>query len=357
MRVAWLTGYLPQGSISPGMRSEMASVRYRLLLLVAPLIARGVEVYALHPDGWRDFKGVWGGLPDVLVVPKLGASTVEDTLRWQNNASEAISFFKERGTRVVADFCDIHFDTPVLGEFQSRLVSEAHVIVASTPTLAEIVFQRFGVTARIIGDPYENPRGAPDFTFPKKQSHWRRWLNRPRDVYRLLWYGHPSNFPELMNWLRDFDSTGWGVNVALEVITTPTPATVSALSPYINAKQGEVAAVLTPWSVDAVWQGLRRCHCVVIPTQVDHPAKAVKSPNRVVEAIQAGRFVVANPLPSYQAFSKWIWLGDELELGLLWMLKHPQEVRSQVIAAQAQLSQHYSPEIIARQWSAVFRGA
>lgn len=354
VNVAWFSGYLPQGRVSPSFFSPMASLRYRMLLLVEPLHRQGAQAYALHPDAWREYGQFMTKEPEVLVVPKLGAATVEETNRWQAAASEAIAFFKSRGTRVVADFCDFHFDTPVIGPFQSWLVSEADSVIVATDALAAMMTSRFGVVPEVIGDPYEGAPAKPAFDLPRKRSSVERLLRMPPGTCRLLWFGHPSNFASLHRWMENFNPAGSDFLFSLDIVTTITPE-IEATVRDINGRYGGKLSVSgIPWSVEAVWNALARCHIVVIPTQVSDPSKAVKSPNRVVEAIHAGRFVVANPLPSYQAFSEWIWLGAEIEDGIFWFLTHMQEARQKLYAAQDYIEQHHAPDAIAQRWLHVF---
>ncbi len=74
-----------------------------------------------------------------------------------------------------------------------------------------------------------------------------------------------------------------------------------------------------------------------------------------MEAIWAGRFVVANPIPSYREFDDFAWLGDSIVDGIKWALDHPDEVRRRIAAGQEYIEKNHSPEVIARQWDAAFR--
>jgi glycosyltransferase involved in cell wall biosynthesis len=95
---------------------------------------------------------------------------------------------------------------------------------------------------------------------------------------------------------------------------------------------------------------LRDCDLCVIPVDVANRAKSVKSANRLVEALRAGRFVVASPLPAYREFSESALVGEDIAQGIAWAVDHPAEVAARIRAGQLMVEQYYSPAAIAQQW-------
>jgi hypothetical protein len=81
--------------------------------------------------------------------------------------------------------------------------------------------------------------------------------------------------------------------------------------------------------------------------------KLVKSPNRVVEPLRAGRFVVAYPLPSYVELSDYVWLGEIIADGVAWAVANREEVRRRIAAGQGHINRRFSPLSIGRVWEAV----
>ena len=84
---------------------------------------------------------------------------------------------------------------------------------------------------------------------------------------------------------------------------------------------------------------------VIIPTGVS----AAKSGNRLIEAVRAGKFVVAEPLPAYEEFAEWMWVGD-LREGVEWALGNEKECLKRVRKAQKYVQKHYSMEVIGPKW-------
>ena len=99
---------------------------------------------------------------------------------------------------------------------------------------------------------------------------------------------------------------------------------------------------------------LKQTTAASLPSDYRNPVKQAKSPNRLVAGLHAGRLVVAHPLPAYQPYAKFAWVGEDLRAGLEWAIRHPREVVERIAAGQACLDEKHSPETVARFWLDVF---
>jgi glycosyltransferase involved in cell wall biosynthesis len=102
-----------------------------------------------------------------------------------------------------------------------------------------------------------------------------------------------------------------------------------------------------------VFEELRQCDAVIIPSNPHDPRKAVKSPNRFTESVWAGRFVVAHPLPAYEPLAAYGWVGEHLGEGLAWLLDHVEDARERIRAGQEAVARQFSLEAIGRAWRSV----
>jgi hypothetical protein len=209
--------------------------------------------------------------------------------------------------------------------------------------MAEVITARTSRRATLIDDPYEGPLGQPRF--------------EPRaDAIRLLWFGHPVNFdtvidmaPKLVDLARDGSLR---VPVLLHVVSDPTNNNIRAYLDDLNRRFApRFTSQFTVWSPDATWQALVECDMVVVPS-LPSAKKLVKSPNRVVEPLRAGRFVAAYPLPSYKELGEFIWLGENVADGVRWALNNRSEVLRRIAAGQSRIYHRYSPLAIGRAWEA-----
>ena len=112
-----------------------------------------------------------------------------------------------------------------------------------------------------------------------------------------------------------------------------------------------------PWSTGALFEELAQCDAAVLPSIPEDPRKAVKSPNRFTEALWAGRFVLAHPLPAYEALAAFGWVGEDLGEGLAWLAAHFEQARERIRAGQDWIEQHCSRAAVGRAWQALIAAA
>lgn len=312
MRIVWVS-FAPLRKHRAGLSSDLASVRYRLLIPARAI--RGGKVTHVGPGANRRtlldrFAGA-----DAAVFGKIFDPALAQTVL------ELAAALKKLGVRVIADFSDDHFLHPDLGPIYRALANAADAVVASTPGLAEVIQEQIQGKVGVVSDPVEGERGEP-----------RAAQRRPP---RLLWFGHPLNLDTLKLGLPQL--TG---EFTLTLVTAP------------GAGAEAMGHRFRPWSTDALFDELRECDAVIIPSNPHDPRKAVKSPNRFTEALWAGRFVIAHPLPSYEPLAPYGWVGENLGEGLAWLLDNPEAAVERIRAGQDAIARQFSPEAIGRAWLA-----
>jgi hypothetical protein len=285
--------------ISP-MDETFASFRYRMQIPGEALRVRGHEV---------EFSKYLRSATDSVVFSK----------HFNYGELDVAIACRQLGQRVIFDVCDNHFETEHKAHYKA-MIELADTVTASTEAMADIIKEETGREAVVIPDPYE---------YPEREPH------KPGEPLKLLWYGHPSNLDSLIK--------HWGdIKGELALIVTGAEADRVLKIPF------------TVWSPEAMQAAFDDADCVFIPS-IDSPRKVVKSTNRMVEAIRQGKFVIANPIPAYEQFKDWMWIGDIKE-GIAWVKNHRDEIPSRIAAAQAYVRDVYDPENIAQLWEEVLRG-
>jgi hypothetical protein len=80
------------------------------------------------------------------------------------------------------------------------------------------------------------------------------------------------------------------------------------------------------------------------------PLVQVKSPNRVIDSIQQGRFVLTNDgVDSYKNLSDYIHLGS-LKEGLKWALNNRDQVIEKIKQGQIYINKNHSPKTVGQRW-------
>jgi hypothetical protein len=213
---------------------------------------------------------------------------------------------------VVWDCCDDHFDKENdRADYYHEIANLVTAITVPTEGMRQRVLEATGKEALVVEDPYELPLAKP-----LMKSGWAQ---------NLFWYGHKSNLRELIACRDDFGERK-----------------ILVMSNFEGC---------IPWSHEGMLKGLGWCDVVPIPVGTDKKSQA-KSPNRMVEAIRQGRYVVANPLPAYAVYG--MWQGD-LKEGLEWVDDNPDIALEAVRKAQKIVEEKHSPKVIAAQWLKVFQ--
>jgi len=197
---------------------------------------------------------------------------------------------KARGAWVIVDFCDDHFDWVHYKE-ALRL---ADAVSCNTEVMAKII-KEHGRDATVIGDPYE---------YPEEKPHCNG-LN-------LLWYGHAVNKHSLERILPDL--VGYNLRV-------------------VSNFGGAI-----PWSHETMLEEFAKADIVLMPATAEY-----KSPNRAVEAIRQGCFVVSERdlgIPE-------IYVGNIKE-GIEWT--QTQNVNQRISKAQKFVTEEFSPKILIDKW-------
>jgi SAM-dependent methyltransferase len=318
---------LRQGQGGP--TSDLASARYRVLIPATQLARLGhqVQVGSPGPAGWP--AEVTGARCDALVISKSFDAVNEGLAR----------SMKSRGVRVVADFCDDHFAHPQLGPHFRNLAALADTVVSATPAMAEAVRAATGRESVVVSDPVEGPRGAPRFA--------------PRlPALQVVWFGHPSNLNGLLARASELHALARRMPVRLTVVTTASPEVAAAVASLARGQDERVQARLVAWSVEATWKALAEADLAWIPVE-ESAAKAVKSPNRMLEAIWAGRPVVAGAMPGYLLFADLMPVGQSLEEGATALLADPPAVVKRVAQAQRRIAREHSAYACGLSWARV----
>lgn len=332
-RFAWIIDSAHLDTSKPEAQSTFASVRYRAILPVRELVARGhaAELVPLSDETLGKLIGRAGEFDAVVLWKNLEIADLNERVAWEA---------RRRGVRVCYDVCDDLFRDPTWGEHFARMIRESDRIVASSEALADLVRTLTQRESAVIKEPYEGPRGEP------------RWEPAPGHL-KLLWFGHPSNLYTLKAIVPELYELSRVRPLRLEVVTLASPELVRQFKTHNQAHRHRLALHCTEWSPAATWKAVQECDLVIIPSDPARQAKLVKSPNRIIESLWAGRFVVAHPIPSYVEFGEWAWLGSSIAEGLTWACGHGEAIIPRIAAAQAHIEQRYSPQAIADQWMAV----
>lgn len=352
--IHWIVEHVG-GSSESGFDSSLASNRYRAIWPAKGLMAAGDRVELIGASNW-----VWPAnvQPDIIVVGKLVAkSTDRDNGVTLKQLGRHVLAMAEAaiadGVSLVADFNDDWFDDPVHGEYWRRLAQIAHVCIVGSDTMAALVRRFTTRPIMTVGDMLGSPFGQVHmFRRPPliARSLGRLLPGNPSPRLKFAWYGNPSNWPAMQAWAHRLASIRSEQQFVVSAVTHPLPPITAAIAEF-NTKYAPKALIeLVPWSETKQWEVVRNADIVLVPSNPSDSKKIVKTSNRVTDALHAGRFVIASPLPSYEPYSDVVALVDDPIDAVRHYLARPEAAAQAVVKGQALAIECCSTAVICAKW-------
>jgi SAM-dependent methyltransferase len=342
------------GSDAKGYTSDLATNRYRAIIPARELRSRGHQVHFIAAYDWQ-----WdiANPPDVVVLGKLLISQdSSEFLRLSQRVLAQGNRALAQGVAVIVDFNDDHFDHPVLGHHWRSAAALATLCTAGSNRMASAVTRHARGPVVVVGDPIASPVREPRVF--RRALGVSRLLSRLLPTFgphrlKLVWYGHPSNWPAMEHWARDLEALSKEQPFLLWLVTKPSQK-IQAWVDAFNRKNAPAAlAEWVQWDEETQWSYVRDADAVLLPSDPADPKLAVKSGNRLTEALNAGRYVVASAVPSYRPFDAFCSLTEEPAKALNWMIRNPEAALGKIAGGQ-QLSQELaSVAVMADKWAQV----
>jgi len=240
-----------------------------------------------------------------------------------------IQYVVDRNIKFIFDICDDQFKDPVYVNLFKYACSNCHIITVPTQKMKELAEYHTNKKVFVTLELYERDRKPPKFS--------------PIDVLKILFFGSVDNF-STVPW-KDIVNRLESNNVKFKI-----DAIINYQSMYnIN----ESFFQTHEWSFNKQTKLLDECDLVLLPFKNNSKNISTKSPNRIVESINRGKFVVTNyGVDSYNGFKDFIFLDeyDKLVDGILWSLNNKEEVIRKIIGGQKYIDHNYSVDSVSETW-------
>lgn len=345
--------------------ASLATNRYRAILPAKGLASRGHSVKLIPMQTWVEpaFEQLGKGVPDIVVIGKLLPRLQSDGGRYERLGTAVISAIEKvraSGARVLADVNDDYFRDAKRGGYLRSLVTIVDGVVAGSPTMAHVVKHYSSEKSLfVVGDPLGAPHGDP-MVFRRSESWITRFLGLMlpghwlQQRIRLVWYGNAPNWPNMSVWSNRLAEFAREQPLHLQIVTQPEIG-VEEFASNFNSRFSPAAFMeFIPWKEDTVWDVVAGSHIVLIPSDLEDSSKSVKTANRLTDALNRGRLVVASPVPAYSAYTDCAWLGEDLVEGIRWAIDHPGEALDCIRRGQEKVVQRCSVDAIAASWEEAF---
>lgn len=353
MRVVFAVNAVPHSP--PAQMMHLASARYRGFIPAGQLQQDGhrTEVCAVMDLFRPDFDPRLDLL--VLHQPKHDILMLAGVIRVLLDRLDAI---RAAGGRILVDVSDFKFSpdfhaamAKALGPDKAQayrqildaIFARCDAVTAPTEALAAQLREAMGNAKPVcvIEDVVEVARQPATFA-PAPAA-----LN-------LLWFGFLSAHVNAVRQLvqEELPKLRQHRAVTLKLVCEKLPSPESQ-KVFGGAEMASLGVTHEQWSVPVLEAALAACDLVVLPFDADASTSKGKSNNRALQALAAGRYVVAHPLESYQLLGDFIGLDASIAQAVETALRHPAATLARLQAGQDFVEARYSPAANAARWLAV----
>lgn len=230
-----------------------------------------------------------------------------------------------KGYLTIMDVSDDHFDRE-RGVYYSKMCEMADHLTCNSENMQERIYEVTGRLARIVQDPIT----FPALSFKPYEKG---------DTPGLLWFGHKAGAFALFPWAN---ASPYGIRA------------------ICNAKIQHPKVLHTEWGLGVVETEIENYDIVLLPTLSSFPWVKCKSPNRAVDAIQAGKYVITDNPDIYGDLKDYISIipqndGDALRKELLYWQTNPEEVAAKIKAGKEFIAKKYNDLVVLDGWLDAFK--
>lgn len=332
--------------------SVIASQRMRVASPAAFLTSIGLKQTAVSLHSARDVLAAVRYPPKAVVFSKILGTT--GSRHHFNLHEQLLAALIERKSRVIVDVCDNYFLGPA-AEPMKRMISKASAVVANSAATADLILENTGALAEVIGDPAETQWSdpLPRFTSRSLLDVIKR---RHHDPVHLLWFGGPlRSFEPLLKLLPAISDLSKQRPIHLNLVSAAFSEITQTVDNINRIGSLNLRAEFTAWNRQALQSALLKSDLVLLPGDSRDPSRTGASANRLIDAIWAGRYVVASGIPSYWEFHQAASIGDDIIDNLVWALKNPRNLQARIKIGQSIIRKKYSPDAIGHAWQTVLR--
>lgn len=233
---------------------------------------------------------------------------------------------KKREYFTVFDICDDHFDKEN-GPYYKKMCTLADVLTCNTDRMQKRIEEVMGREVVVIPDPVTFPFVDPEVPEEKTKE----------TIPQILWFGHATNLKPLQDLVE----------------TKKFPYRVTAVTNAIPWTHPNVD--LKTWFPNVVEANIKNFDVVILPTDSDDPYIKTKSPNRAVDAIASGKFVVTDNKDIYGDLKDFIFIGGIEEGIKYWQKTSSKTLENKIKKGQKFIKEVYGLDKITDAWLGIFK--
>ena len=235
---------------------------------------------------------------------------------------------KKSGLKIISVFDDWYFQNTERTKFNLPMAALSDLVIVKTLSASKEIKDNFQIESMVLPDPVR---------FSKKEV-----FKKNGKYLKLCWYGISDNHDTIINEIKNLEK----INI---------PITLTILTNYIDVLKGKIdnLNILSPNIIYKYWHenadlDIIKSDIVLLPYPYDKK-RLVKSSNRIVDALNLGRFTIMSPVSQFKEFQDYVYYGN-ISDGIKWFNKNEQIAKEKTLNGQKYVSENYSIEVIANKW-------
>ena len=276
---------------------------------------------------------------------------------WQS--IELVKSLKKKGVTTIFDLCDNHFyyqlDNPAARSERSKRLQQMLDLVdkisVSTPELKKLIYSKTGKIPVVIDDAIAIPSIS---VIGKAYIKLAKILGKKtKNSLSLVWYGNagtehpPYGMIDLARIIPYLEKLNREIPLNLTVISNSKPM----FERYFSSAKFSVK--YCSWKLRAFPYLFSPHDVCLIPVNLNSHTK-YKTNNRLVLSLLLNVAVIADKIPSYQEFDKFV-LFTDWEMNLRKYAFNPSLRQHHVERGKEYILSNYNQDRVVSQWSTLFR--
>jgi glycosyltransferase involved in cell wall biosynthesis len=320
-KIEWLCP-IPNCRIQDLEQSNLASIRLRTAVSANAAKEHGYKID--FSDGHKPTNSY------LVIVGKIdGISDTKRPMRWMQHLRKA----KQNGVRILIDYTDHHLAVDsAASRFYAEALPLADTVVCSSKMLATHLNEFVNCQKIIIEDPIEVSVRAPRV--------------RQNEQLTALWFGHSSNLPYLIEYLRNV--LRLESKLRLIIMTNAYPLNQEYVQRLTCPELDFLDVNVVPWSQENLVEAASLSDFCLLPAGIDDPRKNGASSNRLLTAMALGLPVAADLLSSYMPFKSYF--ADIRSDEIVDIIKDPSQYFDCVEEVQKYIQDKFTKKAISNEW-------
>jgi hypothetical protein len=306
--------------------------------LASARLRAGIALRQPSDDTGRDIRLSAGDVPDRLPAKTalvIGKPIMNDDAGRPRRWLDAALRVRRSGGTVIVDYTDDHLSADsAYGPFYESIFDLADHAITPSVAMQQRLCRHWDGRITVIEDAVETEALAPRVV--------------TRHPPAMLWFGHESNLPYLLEFLEH-----WRPGSDTRVLALSAAGERAGTEDWAARNSSLARVEFREWSLPGMVSAAHEADICIIPSAPGDVRKSGVSSNRLVTALALGLPAAADDLESYLEFRDYYVSIRSREFGRL--VADPAAFHDRVLLAQRAIVPAFQPGALARKWRSFLR--